>query len=119
MTVSYGKTAAADEMNGTGLTGSRAGTILASYFRVIDVGNTLFKYVSDWRGKLPAGVCLSIRKNSHKVERGAATIAGTTAKGLDSALVAYDVDQIVFQAHDRIPFCGFHIRCQKGDKVLL
>jgi len=57
-------------------------------FRIIDLRNTLARYIAYGRGKLPAGMNLPIGKNSNEIEGCPAAEASTTAKWLSSFPIA-------------------------------
>jgi len=67
----------------------------SGWFGVINIGEGLFKDITDKRRKFSAGMCLSIGKNGHEVERRATPKAGTPPKKFGTLPVIQDVDQVI------------------------
>jgi len=73
--------------------------------------------MADHRGIIAAGMNLTIRQQSHKVENRPAAMTGTARPQRAAMEMADDVEQVVLEAQDRIGAAGGQIIMQKSDII--
>ena len=91
----------ANRANFAGPASFRPRPIATGCLGVINVGDGLPEDIANERGKLPAGMGLSIREDGQEIEGSPAPKARTPAKEFDPLLVMQDVDQVASSIRPR------------------
>ena len=113
VTVGHSETASAHRPDGTGTAGIAPSPVTPRYFRIIDFRKVALEDVADLGRELTTRVNLTVRKEGNEIEGCTAAMAGTATERFKSILVPEDINEIVFESHNRVPFCRLAISFEK------